>query len=91
MTSRHVAGSYYLDLAWDPPNVDGVITEYQIRLDGGTDSSLVWGGAPPRGRAHHSLYAGREAGEVHRVRLRARLPDGTWGGFSAQRSVTTGR
>ncbi|MEU6816671.1 fibronectin type III domain-containing protein [Streptomyces sp. NPDC046860] len=89
--SRHSAGSYYLDLAWDPPHVDGVITEYQIRLDGGTDSSLVWGGTPPPGRAHHSLYAGREAGEVHRVRLRARLPDGTWGGFSVERTVTTGR
>ncbi|MFG3197150.1 fibronectin type III domain-containing protein [Streptomyces sp. NPDC048208] len=91
VTSRRSGGSYYLDLAWDPPHVDGVITEYQIRLDGGTDSSLVWGGAPPRGRAHHSLYAGRDPGEVHRVRLRARLPDGTWGGFSAERTVTTGR
>ncbi|MFI8348746.1 fibronectin type III domain-containing protein [Streptomyces sp. NPDC085596] len=91
VTSRRSAGSYYLDLAWDPPRVDGVIAEYQIRLDGGTDSSLVWGGTPPHGRAHHSLYAGREAGEVHRVRLRARLPDGTWGGFSAERTVTTGR
>ncbi|MFD4791528.1 fibronectin type III domain-containing protein [Streptomyces sp. NPDC058459] len=91
VTSRHEAGSYYLELAWEPPRVDGVITEYQIRLDEGTDSSLVWGGTPPRGRAHHSLYAGREAGQVHRVRLRARLPDGTWGGFSTERTVTTGR
>ncbi|MGW4290335.1 fibronectin type III domain-containing protein [Streptomyces sp. NPDC004673] len=91
VTSRRSAGSYHLDLSWDPPRVDGVITEYQIRLDGGTDSSLVWGGTPPRGRAHHSLYAGRAAGKVHRVRLRARLPDGTWGGFSAERTVTTGR
>ncbi|MEU0220885.1 hydrolase, partial [Streptomyces sp. NPDC006265] len=24
------------------------------------------------------------------VRLRAMLPDGTWGGFSAERAVTTG-
>ncbi|MFJ6904308.1 fibronectin type III domain-containing protein [Streptomyces griseoluteus] len=91
VVSRHTAGSYYLDLAWDPPTVDGVITEYQIRLDGDTDSSLVWGGTPPAGRAHHSLYAGRQAGRVHRVRLRARLPDGTWGGFSVERTVTTGR
>ncbi|WP_031180506.1 fibronectin type III domain-containing protein [Streptomyces seoulensis] len=91
VVSRRTAGSYYLDLSWDPPDVDGVITEYQIRLDGDTDSSLVWGGTPPTGRARHSLYAGQKAGETHRVRLRARLPDGTWGGFSAERTVTTGR
>ncbi|MFF7125403.1 fibronectin type III domain-containing protein [Streptomyces sp. NPDC008240] len=84
------AGAYYIDLAWDPPRVDGVITEYQIRLDGTTATSLVWGGDPPRGRARFSFYVGRDAGAEHRVRLRARLPDGTWGGFSAERTVTTG-
>ncbi|MEV6805569.1 fibronectin type III domain-containing protein [Streptomyces sp. NPDC051132] len=89
-TAHRSGGAYYIDLAWDPPRMDGVITEYLIRLDGGTDSSLVWGGAPPSGRAHHSFYAGTAAGEEHRVRLRARLPDGTWGGWSAERTVTTG-
>ncbi|MFH9401169.1 fibronectin type III domain-containing protein [Streptomyces sp. NPDC017638] len=83
-------GAYYVDLAWDPPRADGVITEYQIRLDGTAATSLVWGGAPPRGRAHHSFYVGTAAGEEHRVRLRARLPDGTWGGWSPERTVTTG-
>ncbi|MEU2061182.1 fibronectin type III domain-containing protein [Streptomyces sp. NPDC013455] len=83
-------GAYYLDLAWDPPRSDGVITEYRIQLDGAAATSLVWGGAPPRGRAHHSFYLGTAAGEEHRVRLRARLPDGTWGGWSAERTVTTG-
>ncbi|WP_225827430.1 fibronectin type III domain-containing protein [Streptomyces naphthomycinicus] len=83
-------GAYYIDLAWDPPRTDGVITEYQIQLDGTAATSLVWGGTPPRGRAHHSFYAGTAAGEEHRVRLRARLPDGTWGGYSAERTVTTG-
>ncbi|MFF9584544.1 fibronectin type III domain-containing protein [Streptomyces achromogenes] len=83
-------GACYIDLAWDPPRVDGVITEYQIGLDGAPATSLVWGGAPPRGRAHHSFYAGAAAGEEHRVRLRARLPDGTWGGWTAERTVTTG-
>ncbi|MFI7294755.1 hypothetical protein [Streptomyces sp. NPDC050121] len=38
----------------------------------------------------YSFYAGREAGIGHRVRLRARLPDGTWGAFSTERTVTTG-
>ncbi|MFJ9562305.1 fibronectin type III domain-containing protein [Streptomyces fuscichromogenes] len=83
-------GAWYLDLAWDPPRVDGVVTEYQIRLDSGTTSSLVWGGTPPKGRSTTSFYVGRDHGVVHRVRLRARLPDGTWGGWSAERTVTTG-
>ncbi|MFF1280349.1 fibronectin type III domain-containing protein [Streptomyces sp. NPDC058299] len=85
------AGAYYIDLAWDPPRTGGVVSEYQIQLDGAVATSLVWGGTPPRGRAHHSFYTGTAAGEEHRVRLRARLPDGTWGGYSAERTVTTGR
>ncbi|MCF3129314.1 fibronectin type III domain-containing protein [Streptomyces olivochromogenes] len=83
-------GAYYIDLSWQPPRTEGVVTEYQIRLDGAPATSLVWGGIPPRGRADYSFYVGRAAGEVHRVRIRARLPDGTWGGFSAERTVTTG-
>ena len=89
-SSHRSDGAYYIDLSWDPPAVDGVITEYRIRLDGATATSLVWGGDPPRGRAHYSFFAGRETGEEHRVRLGARLPDGTWGGFSAERTVTLG-
>jgi hypothetical protein len=50
----------------------------------------VYGGDAPRDRAEYSFYAGREAGVTHRVRVRAKLPDGTWGGFSAERTVTTG-
>ncbi|WP_449351374.1 fibronectin type III domain-containing protein [Streptomyces shaanxiensis] len=83
-------GAYYLDLAWLPPRTDGVVTEYQVRLDGAAATSLVFGGTPPRGRTTYSFYLGREAGERHRVRIRARLPDGTWGGLSVQRTVTTG-
>ncbi|MEW1777078.1 fibronectin type III domain-containing protein [Streptomyces sp. NPDC086777] len=84
------SGAYYLDLAWDPPQVDGVVTEYQIRLDAGTTTSLVWGGTPPKGRSTSSFYVGRDHGVRHQVRLRARLPDGTWGSWSAERTVTTG-
>ncbi|OQR62125.1 hydrolase [Streptomyces maremycinicus] len=82
-------GSYYLDLSWVPPRVDGVVTEYQIQLDGRPATSLVWGGTPPLGRSTYSFYVGREEGVAHRVRLRARLPDGTWGAFSAERTMTT--
>ncbi|MCI3279287.1 fibronectin type III domain-containing protein [Streptomyces cylindrosporus] len=89
-TTHRADGAYYLDLAWIPPRADGVIAEYQIRLDGQPATSLVYGGNAPRDRATYSFYVGREAGETHRVRIRAKLPDGTWGGFTAERTVTTG-
>lgn len=89
-THRGDDGAYYIDLGWVPPRADGVITEYEIQLDGRTATSLVFGGEPPRDRAKHSFYAGREPGVSHRVRIRALLPDGTWGGFSAERTVRTG-
>ncbi|MFJ3821094.1 fibronectin type III domain-containing protein [Streptomyces nodosus] len=89
-TTHRTDGAYYLDLSWVPPDVDGVVTEYQIHLDGQPATSLVWGGTAPRATATHSFYVGRETGVTHRVRIRAKLPDGTWGGFSAERTVTTG-
>ncbi|MFE0516635.1 fibronectin type III domain-containing protein [Streptomyces sp. NPDC058964] len=89
-STHRAGGAYYIDLSWVPPRADGVVTEYQIQLDGSPATSLVWGGTPPRGRATYSFYTGRDTGDLHRVRIRARLPDGTWGGFSAERTVTTG-
>lgn len=83
-------GAYYLDLSWVPPLVDGVVTEYQVQLDGRAATSLVFGGGAPGDRASYSFYVSRDAGVTRRVRIRARLPDGTWGGFSAERTVTTG-
>ncbi|WP_343243186.1 fibronectin type III domain-containing protein [Streptomyces sp. SID12501] len=82
-------GAYYLDLSWIPPRADGVITEYGIQLDGRPATSLVWGGPAPRERASYSFYVGRDTGVAYRVRIRARLPDGTWGGFSAERTAVT--
>ncbi|MFB7576023.1 fibronectin type III domain-containing protein [Streptomyces sp. NPDC056165] len=90
-TTHQADGAYYLDLSWVPPRTDGVVTQYQIQLDGQPATSLVWGGTAPREKASYSFYLGREAGVGHRVRIRAMLPDGTWGGFSPQRSVTTGK
>ncbi|MGW0842265.1 fibronectin type III domain-containing protein [Streptomyces sp. NPDC002787] len=87
---RRADGAYSIELSWLPPRVDGVITEYEIQLDGRPATTLAWGGTPPRDRAGYSFYVGREAGVSHRVRIRAKLPDGTWGGFSAERTVTTG-
>jgi chitodextrinase len=89
-TSHRADGAYYVDLSWVPPRVDGEVTEYQIHLDGRPATSVVYGGDAPRDRATYSFYVGRDAGVSHRVRVRAMLPDGTWGGFSAERTVTTG-
>ncbi|MFD3313389.1 fibronectin type III domain-containing protein [Streptomyces sp. NPDC058694] len=92
-STHRTDGAYYLDLSWIPPDaetIDGVITEYQIQLDRQPATSLVWGGTAPREKATYSFYVGREAGVTQRVRIRAKLPDGTWSGFSAERTVTTG-
>ncbi|MGI5423519.1 fibronectin type III domain-containing protein [Streptomyces sp. CA-179760] len=89
-TSHREDGAYHVDLSWVPPRVDGEITEYQIQLDGRAVTSLLYGGNAPRDRAAHSFYVGQVAGATHRVRVRAMLPDGIWGGFSAERTVTTG-
>lgn len=89
-TSHRADGAYSLDLSWVPPRTDGVITEYAIRLDGQAATSLVYGGDAPRDRATYSFYVGRDGGVTHRVRIRAKLPDGTWGGWSPERTVTTG-
>ncbi|CAL9610675.1 hypothetical protein SUDANB70_05651 [Streptomyces sp. enrichment culture] len=87
---RRADGAYHLDLSWVPPEVDGVVTEYQVHLDGRAATSLVFGGQAPRDRATYSFYVGKEPGVTHRVRIRPMLPDGTWGAFSAERTVTTG-
>ncbi|KAA0941983.1 fibronectin type III domain-containing protein [Streptomyces apricus] len=83
-------GAHYLDLSWTAPEVDGVVAEYQIQLDRKPVTSLVWGAPPSGDKATYSFYVGREAGVTQRVRIRAKLPDGTWGAFSAERTVTTG-
>lgn len=90
-TTHRAGGAYYIDLSWTPPRTGGAVSEYQIHLDGKAATSLVFGGTAPRTKATHSFYVGKEPGERHRVKLRARLPDGTWGGYSAERTVTTGR
>ncbi|MFJ5263237.1 fibronectin type III domain-containing protein [Streptomyces sp. NPDC088387] len=89
-TTVRADGAFNIELSWMPPPVDGVISEYQIQLDGQPATTLVWGGNAPEGRATYSFYISRESGETHKVRLRAKLPDGTWGGYSAERTVTTG-
>ena len=84
------AGAHYLDLSWLAPDTGAPVPSYEIYLDGVFATTLVWGGSAPSGRASHSVYAGREPGTVHTVKIRAMLPDGTWGRFSPERTVVTG-
>ncbi|MGP3951627.1 fibronectin type III domain-containing protein [Streptomyces sp. 7N604] len=85
------AGKHYLDLSWVPPKTGGEIAAYEIYLDGKFATTLTWGAAPPKGRATHSFYVGEQPGTTYSVKIRAKLPDGTWGSFSPQRTVTTAR
>ncbi|MGW1030380.1 fibronectin type III domain-containing protein [Streptomyces sp. NPDC002577] len=89
-TTHRADGAYYIDLSWTPPRTGGAVTEYRIDLDGRPATTLVWGSAAPRDRAEHSFFVTRASGVTYRVRIRAKLPDGTWGGFSTERTVTTG-
>ncbi|MBB1253261.1 fibronectin type III domain-containing protein [Streptomyces sp. OF3] len=82
-------GAHFLELSWTPPRTGGVVSDYQIHLNGKFATTLSWRGEAPRGRVEHRFFLTREGGERYRVKLRARLPDGTWGAFSAERAVTT--
>ncbi|MFJ3927632.1 fibronectin type III domain-containing protein [Streptomyces sp. NPDC090022] len=76
-------------LAWDPPEVGRATSEYELFVDGRPTTVIQFGaGAVPAGRAEHRLTVTEPAGTVWRVKLRARLPDGNWGAFSAERTVT---
>jgi hypothetical protein len=81
--------AYYLDLWWTPPRTDGLVAEYQVYLDEVFVTTLAGGDDAPEGRARHSVYLGTEEGQTYAVRIRPRMPDGTWGAYSTVRTVTT--
>ncbi|MFE9456759.1 fibronectin type III domain-containing protein [Streptomyces californicus] len=80
-------GRYTLDLSWDQPETGGSIPAYELYLNGKLTTTIVWGGTPPAGRATYRLDLADPAGTRYSVKLRAKLPDGKWGDFSAQRTV----
>ncbi|WP_328906667.1 fibronectin type III domain-containing protein [Streptomyces sp. NBC_00234] len=80
-------GESVVDLSWDQPDTGGVIPAYQLFLNGKMTTTIVWGGTPPKGRATYRLTLGDPAGTRYSLKIRAKLPDGTWGDFSAQRTV----
>ncbi|MFE4061234.1 fibronectin type III domain-containing protein [Streptomyces sp. NPDC059096] len=88
-TARLDDGAYYVDLSWLPPRTGAEVPAYEIHLNGKFATTLVWGAEAPQERATYSVYVSRTPGESFRVKLRAKLPDGTWGAFSAERTVTT--
>ncbi|WP_237536493.1 fibronectin type III domain-containing protein [Streptomyces sp. SID5785] len=87
--SRTSDGAHYIDLSWTPPHTGGEVPAYQVFVDGAQATTVMWGADTPDA-AKYSFYIGKEAGERHRVKIRAQLPDGTWGAFSPERTVTTG-
>ncbi|GAA2446277.1 fibronectin type III domain-containing protein [Streptomyces lavendulocolor] len=74
-------------LSWTPPDTGAPVKEHQLYLDGAFATTIVWGTQPPPGRATYTFTVTDNPGTRYTVKLRARLPDGTWGDFSAQRTV----
>lgn len=76
-------------LSWTPPATGAPVKEHQLFLDGALATTIVWGAQPPPGPVHYTFTVTDRPGTRYTVKLRARLPDGTWGDFSAQRTVVT--
>ncbi|MGW6456920.1 fibronectin type III domain-containing protein [Streptomyces sp. NPDC055078] len=76
-----------IDLSWTPPEADGPIETHELYLNGKPATTIVWG-APPTGKtATYTMTVTDPPGTRYSIKLRAKLPDGKWGDFSAQRTV----
>ncbi|MGW1770167.1 fibronectin type III domain-containing protein [Streptomyces sp. NPDC002104] len=83
-----VASPGAVTLAWTAPATGRETTEYELYVNGRPTTVIQFGaGAVPAGRAEHRLTVTEPPGTVWTVKLRARLPDGTWGAFSAERRI----
>ncbi|MBT2509874.1 fibronectin type III domain-containing protein [Streptomyces sp. ISL-98] len=90
-TPRTEGGVRGIDLAWTPPRTgEEAVREYQLFLNGKLATTIVWGAAPPTGTATYRFTVSEPAGTRFSIKLRAKLPDGKWGDFSAQRTVVVG-
>ncbi|MGI5479925.1 fibronectin type III domain-containing protein [Streptomyces lavendofoliae] len=74
-------------LTWTPPATGAPVKEHQLFLNGAFATTIVWGAQPPPGEVTYTFTVTDAPGTRHTVKLRAKLPDGTWGDFSAQRTV----
>ncbi|MEU5974799.1 fibronectin type III domain-containing protein [Streptomyces sp. NPDC047315] len=87
LTATATKGS--IELTWTPPKTDGVVKSHELYLNGKMATTIVWGGEPPAGGASYTMTISDPPGTRYSVKLRAKLPDGKWGDFSAQRTVVT--
>ncbi|MFH8619238.1 fibronectin type III domain-containing protein [Streptomyces sp. NPDC017979] len=78
-----------IELTWTPPKTDGAVKSHELYLNGKMATTIVWGAEPPAGRASYTMTISDPPGTRYSVKLRAKLPDGKWGDFSAQRTVVT--
>ncbi|MEU0086782.1 fibronectin type III domain-containing protein [Streptomyces sp. NPDC006274] len=76
-----------IQLRWTPPETGAPVKEHQLHLNGKPATTIVWGAQPPAGTATYTMTVTDEPGTRYSIKLRAKLPDGTWGDFSAQRTV----
>ncbi|MFD3530308.1 fibronectin type III domain-containing protein [Streptomyces sp. NPDC058664] len=76
-----------ITVTWTPPATGAPVTHHELHLDGRFATTIVWGTTPPPGRATYTFPVQDPPGTRCTVTLRARLPDGTWGDFSAPRTV----
>ncbi|MFF3403601.1 fibronectin type III domain-containing protein [Streptomyces sp. NPDC002659] len=76
-----------VELSWTPPQTGGPVKEHQLFLNGKLATTIVWGAQPPAGTATYTMTVTDKPGTRYSIKLRAKLPDGKWGDFSAQRTV----
>ncbi|MEU3223926.1 fibronectin type III domain-containing protein [Streptomyces sp. NPDC006976] len=90
VTAKAEGKAYAVDLDWEQPETGGAIPAYQLYLNGRLTTTIVWGGEPPAGRANYRLTVTDPRGTRYAMKIRAKLPDGKWGDFSAVRTVVLG-
>ncbi|MFE3093390.1 fibronectin type III domain-containing protein [Streptomyces sp. NPDC059248] len=76
-----------IELSWLPPDIGGAVKSHELYLNGRLGTTIVWGAEPPDGRATYTMVVTDPPGTRYSVKIRAKLPDGKWGDFSAQRTV----
>ncbi|MFD5368734.1 fibronectin type III domain-containing protein [Streptomyces sp. NPDC127103] len=76
-----------ITVTWTPPDTGAPVTHHELHLNGRFATTIIWGTAPPPGRASYTFPVQDPPGTRYTVTLRAKLPDGTWGDLSAPRTV----
>ncbi|MFI9585354.1 fibronectin type III domain-containing protein [Streptomyces sp. NPDC052236] len=79
-----------VDLSWTPPETGEPVKVHELFLNGKPATTIVWGVQPPAGTVTYTLTVTDKPGTRYSIKIRAKLPDGKWGDFSAQRTVVIG-